>query len=138
VWTREGWLYQAVILDQHSRRATAWAVSNRMKRDLAAWQRMFTCARRGDPGSENGYRAAATVQRLQPSHGSPDTQWDSQYCSHDYQKFLRQHGFQATPLSDCAQSPAGQRMSGKGNCADNSAAETFFKTIKAELTWRGS
>jgi transposase InsO family protein len=27
-------------------------------------------------------------------------------------------------------------MSGKGNCYDNAAVETFFKTIKAELIWR--
>lgn len=35
VWTQEGWLYLAVILDLHSRRVIGWAVSNRMKRDLA-------------------------------------------------------------------------------------------------------
>jgi len=35
IWTREGWLYLAVILDLHSRRIIGWAVSNRMKRDLA-------------------------------------------------------------------------------------------------------
>ena len=40
-----------------------------------------------------------------------------------YQKILRQHGFQVS-------------MSGKGNCYDNAAVETFFKTIKAELIWR--
>ncbi len=49
----------------------------------------------------------------------------SQYCSHDYQKILRQHGFQPS-------------MSGKGNCYDNAAVETFFKTIKAELLWQRS
>ena len=47
----------------------------------------------------------------------------SQYCSHDYQKILREHKFQVS-------------MSGKGNCYDNAAIETFFKTIKAELIWR--
>ncbi len=47
----------------------------------------------------------------------------SQYCSHDYQEILRQHGFRPS-------------MSGKGNCYDNAAVETFFKTIKAELIWR--
>jgi putative transposase len=35
IWTREGWLYLAVVLDLHSRRVIGWAVSNRMKRDLA-------------------------------------------------------------------------------------------------------
>ena len=49
----------------------------------------------------------------------------SQYCSHDYQKILREHGFQVS-------------MSGKGNCYDNAAVEAFFKTIKAELIWRRS
>ncbi|KPP83663.1 MAG: putative transposase [Rhodobacteraceae bacterium HLUCCA08] len=47
----------------------------------------------------------------------------SQYCSHDYQKVLREHGLKPS-------------MSGKGNCYDNAAVETFFKTIKAELIWR--
>ena len=49
----------------------------------------------------------------------------SQYCSHDYQKILRQNGFKVS-------------MSGKGNCYDNAAVETFFKTIKAEMIWRRS
>ncbi len=49
----------------------------------------------------------------------------AQYCSHDYQKILRQHGFEVS-------------MGGKGNCYDNAAMETFFKTIKAELIWRHS
>lgn len=47
----------------------------------------------------------------------------SQHCSHDYQKILRQHLFKVS-------------MSSKGNCYDNAAVETFFKTIKAELIWR--
>jgi len=49
----------------------------------------------------------------------------SQYCSHDYQKLLRQHRFKVS-------------MSGAGNCYDNAAIETFFKTIKAELLWQRS
>jgi transposase InsO family protein len=47
----------------------------------------------------------------------------SQYCSNDYEKILRQHGFKVS-------------MSGNGNCYDNAAVETFFKTIKAGLIWR--
>jgi len=35
VWTREGWVYLAVILDLHSRRVIGWVISNRMKKDLA-------------------------------------------------------------------------------------------------------
>ena len=62
--------------------------------------------------------------------------YGSQYCSHDYQKRLRQHGFKAS-------------MRGKESCHDNAVVETFFKTTplgentfpparqcKAELIWR--
>jgi putative transposase len=35
IWTNEGWLYLAVIIDLYSRRLIGWAVSNRMKKDLA-------------------------------------------------------------------------------------------------------
>jgi putative transposase len=35
IWTAQGWLYLAVILDLHSRRVVGWAVSDRMKKDLA-------------------------------------------------------------------------------------------------------
>ena len=123
VWTREGWLYLAVILDLHSRRVIGWAVSNRMKRDLAIRARNMAIAFRTPP--------KACIHHKDRG---------SQYCSHDYQKILRQHGFQVSMSGRfCrAKSPAGQWMSGKGNCYDNAAVETFFKTIKAELIWRRS
>ncbi|WP_152455355.1 IS3 family transposase [Roseivivax sp. THAF40] len=108
VWTQEGWLYLAVILDLHSRRVIGWAVSNRMKRDLAIRALNMAIALR------------------QPPKGCiHHTDRGSQYCSHDYQKILRQHGFNVS-------------MSGTGNCYDNAAVETFFKTIKAELLWQRS
>ena len=106
IWTPEGWLYLAVILDLHSRRVIGWAVSNRMKRDLAI--RVLSMA---------------IAFRAPPTSCIHHTDRGSQYCSHDYQKILRQHGFKAA-------------MSGKGNCNDNAAVETFFKTIKAEFIWR--
>ena len=106
IWTREGWLYLAVILDLHSRRVIGWAVSNRMKRDLAIRALKMAIALRS------------------PSRGCIfHSDRGSQYCSHDYQKALREHGLKPS-------------MSGKGNCYDNAAFETFFKTIKAELIWR--
>ena len=75
VSTREGWLYLAVILDLHSRRVIGWAVSNRMKRDLAVRALKMAVALR------------------QPPKGCiHHTDRGSQYCSHDYQKLLRQHG----------------------------------------------
>ena len=49
IWTREGWLYLAVILDLHSRRIIGWAVSNRMKRDLAIRALKMAIALRSPP-----------------------------------------------------------------------------------------
>ena len=108
IWTSEGWLYLAVILDLYSRRVIGWAISNRMKKDLAI-------------------RALdmAVALRQPPKDCIHHTDRGSQYCSHDYQKILRQHGFKVF-------------MSGKSNGDDNAAVETFFKTIKAELIWRHS
>jgi len=87
-------------------RHDGWAVSNRLKRDLAI-------------------RALdmAIALRKPPTGCLHHTDRGSQYCSHDYQKRLRQHGFKVS-------------MSGKGNCYDNAVVETFFKTLKAELIWR--
>jgi putative transposase len=48
---------------------------------------------------------------------------------------LRQNGFKVSLSHACKHALPGQRMSGKGNCYDNAAVETFFKTIKAELIW---
>lgn len=107
-WTREGWLYLAVILDLHSKRVIGCAVSNRMKRNLAI-------------------RALNMVVaiRSSPKECIHQTDRESQYCSHDYQKILRQHDFKVS-------------MSGKDNCYVNAAIEMFFKTIKGELIWRHS
>lgn len=106
VWTREGWVYLAVILDLHSRRVIGWAISNRMKKDLAI-------------------RALnmAIALRRPPKGCIHHTDRGSQYCSHDYQKILRNQGLKAS-------------MSGKGNCYDNAAVESFFKSLKAEMVWR--
>ena len=106
IWTHQGWLYLAVIIDLYSRRVVGWAVSNRMKKDLAI-------------------RALEMAVNLRhPPEGCiHHTDRGSQYCSHDYQKLLKRQGFKVS-------------MSGKGNCYDNAMVETFFKTLKAELVWR--
>lgn len=106
VWTREGWVYLAVIIDLFARRVVGWAISNRMKQDIALRAlNMAIAIRRPPPGCIH------------------HTDRGSQYCAHDYQKLLRNNGFKVS-------------MSGKGNCYDNSAVESFFKSLKAELVWR--
>lgn len=108
VWTAQGWLYLAIVLDLYSRRIIGWAVSDRLKKNLA-----MTALQ----------RAIATRQP------SPDlihhSDRGSQYCSYDYQRLLKAHDITAS-------------MSGKGNCYDNAMVETVFKTIKSELIWRTS
>jgi len=108
IWTGEGWLYLAVVMDLHSRRIVGWAVSNRMKRDLAI----------------KALQMAITLRRP-PKGCIHHSDRGSQYCSKDYQKLLKTYGFQVS-------------MSGKGNCYDNAVVETFFKTLKAELIWRNT
>ncbi|MED78941.1 IS3 family transposase [Salmonella enterica] len=106
VWTREGWVYLAVILDLYSRRVIGWATGDRLKQDLALRAlNMALALRKPPPGC---------IQH---------TDRGSQYCAHEYQKLLLKH--QLLPS-----------MSGKGNCFDNSAVESFFKSLKAELIWR--
>ena len=106
VWTAEGWLYLAIVLDLFSRRIVGWSLSDRMKRGLAmdALQRAIDL-RKPPPGlihhSDRG----------------------SQYCSADYRRVVQSQGFIAS-------------MSGVGNCYDNAMVETVFKTIKSELIWR--
>ena len=105
IWTAEGWLYLAVLIDLFSRRVVGWAVSDRLKKDLALRALRM-----------------ALVTRHPPSGLIHHSDRGSQYCSIDYQAVLRKHGLLIS-------------MSGKGNCYDNAVVETFFKTIKSELIW---
>lgn len=108
IWTCEGWLYLAIVLDLFSRRIIGWAVSDRLKKDLAH------------------SALARAVALRQPRTGLlHHSDRGSQYCSYDYRRLLGQHGIIAS-------------MSGKGNCYDNAMVETVFKTIKSELIWRTS
>jgi len=106
IWTQEGWLYLAVIIDLYARRVVGWATGDRLQLDLALRAlKMALVRRRPTPGlihhSDRG----------------------SQYASWEYQNTLKAHGILIS-------------MSGKGNCYDNAAVESFFKTIKSELVWR--
>ena len=106
IWTAQGWLYLAVILDLYSRRVIGWAVGARMTSDLP--RRALNRA----------------IALCQPGAGViHHSDRGSQYCSDAYQARLGELGFLVS-------------MSGKGNCYDNAVVETFFKTIKSELIWR--
>lgn len=106
IWTAEGWLYLAIVVDLFSRRIVGWTTSDRMKKDLA-----LTALKR------------ALAVRQPPPGLIHHSDRGSQYCSGDYRKLLANHKILAS-------------MSGKGNCYDNAMVETVFKTIKSELIWR--
>jgi transposase InsO family protein len=106
IWTREGWLYLAVVIDLYARRVVGWAAGDRLHKELA-----LTALRR------------ALVLRRPAAGLLHHSDRGSQYCSNAYQAELRLHGIVVS-------------MSGKGNCYDNAMVETFFKTLKSELVWR--
>ena len=103
VWTREGWLYVAVILDLFSRRVVGWAADDRIDRDLVS----------------NALAHALGTRTPGPGllHHSDR---GSQYASRDYRRQLRGRGIRSS-------------MSRKGNCWDNAVAESFFATLKMEV-----
>jgi transposase InsO family protein len=103
IWTGEGWLYLAIVLDLYSRAVVGWSMSERMTRSLVMDAFMLAVKRRNPPPglihhSDRG----------------------SQYASGDFQKVLAQYG------AICS-------MSRKGNCWDNAAAESFFALLKRAL-----
>lgn len=102
VWTREGWLYLAVVLDLFSRQIVGWTMSNRINRKLVM----------------NALRMA--IWRRRPTPGVMfHSDRGSQYCSHDFQRLLKTHKMTCS-------------MSRKGDCWDNSVAERFFASLKTE------
>jgi transposase InsO family protein len=103
VWTREGWLYLAVLLDLYSRLVVGWAMREDLDRQLCL----------------DALAMALKKRRPQPGllH---HTDRGSQYASHDYRGVLAANGFVCS-------------MSRKGDCWDNAVAESFFATLKTEL-----
>jgi len=105
--TSEGWLYLAVVLDLFSRRVLGWAMSTRMTDDLTLKALQMALMR-----SRNQSKASIQGLIFHSDKGS-------QYASNLFQQELQKHHIT-------------QSMSGKGNCFDNAAAESFFATLKTE------
>lgn len=106
IWTTEGWLYLAVIIDLFSRLVVGWSMSERIDRQLVLTALGMAKARR--------WPAAGLLHHSDRG---------SQYASEDYRKALE------AGLMICS-------MSRKGNCWDNAVAESFFSTLKMELVYR--
>lgn len=106
IWTLEGWLFLAVVLDLFSRRVVGWSMSNRMTSTLVTDALLMAIWRRGWPESV--------------LHHSDQ---GSQYTSDDFQRLLADHGIECS-------------MSRRGDCWDNAAMESFFSTLKVERVYR--
>jgi len=101
--TREGWLYLAVVLDLHSRRAVGWAMRARLE-----WELVRDALR------------MAIAQRRPRAGLLHHSDRGLQYACENYRLLLNHHGMIAS-------------MSRAGNCWDNAVAERFFATLKTEL-----
>ena len=102
IWTQQGWLYLAVVIDLYSRRIVGWCIDKHMTQILVIRAlKMAIGLRQPKPGlmhhSDRG----------------------SQYASKAYQELLNDNGMICS-------------MSRKGNCWDNSPVERFFRSIKQE------
>lgn len=102
IWTAQGWLYVAVVLDLYSRRIVGWSMQDSMTSQLVADALMMAVWRRGKP--------------LAVLHHSDQ---GSQYTSKQFQDLLKEHGI------TCSMSRAGEVW-------DNSAMESFFSSMKTE------
>ena len=103
LWTRQGWLYLAVILDLFSRRVVGWATSANVDRHLAL------------------AALNAALRDRRPSKGLVHhSDRGSTYASADYRNALALHGVECS-------------MSRKGDCWDNAVAESFFASLKREV-----
>ncbi len=106
VWTQEGWLYLAVVMDLYSRRIIGWSMSRRLSRHLAVNALTMALDQR-HPGDDLIHHSDRGVQ----------------YMSDDFQEQLKVNGIICS-------------MSGKGSCYDNAAVESFFASLKRERTRR--
>jgi len=105
IWTAEGWLYLAVVIDLFSRAVVGWSMSRWLKAELVT----------------NALQMA--LDQRQPRPGLiMHTDRGSQYVADRYMQLLFHHGIIPS-------------MSRKGNCWDNAVAESFFHTLKTECIY---
>lgn len=106
LWTAEGWLYLAVILDLYSRRVVGWSMADHLRTELAL-----------------GALEMALGHRSVPPGLVHHSDRGCQYASHAYRERLSKLGMLSS-------------MSRRADCWDNAVAESFFSTLKLELVYR--
>ena len=102
IWTAEGWLYVAAVIDLFSRRVVGWSMNTAMTAQLVTDALIMAIWRRGKPGAL--------------LHHSDQ---GSQYTSEQFQRLMTENGVTCS-------------MSRSGNCWDNAAMESFFSSLKTE------
>jgi transposase InsO family protein len=106
IWTRQGWLYLAVVLDLFNREIVGWSMSNRLTASTTTIPSLIQACNRRRPESGLIYHSDQGIQ----------------YASKEFRENLKKHGMI-------------QSMSNKGNCYDNAVTESFFHTLKTELVY---
>ena len=106
IWTAEGWLYVAAVLDLFSRLVVGWSMSQTMTAQLVTDALTTAIWRRGKPDA-----------LLHHSDRG------SQYTSEPFQRLMADNGISCS-------------MSRSGNVWDNAAMESFFSSLKTERTAR--
>jgi putative transposase len=103
IWTEEGWLYLAVVIDLFSRMVVGWATSREITASLVslALQRAYT-------------------KRCPPPGLLLHSDRGVQYTSREYRQLVKSYAMR-------------QSMSRLGNCWDNAVAESFFRSLKVEV-----
>lgn len=102
LWTNEGWLYLAVVIDLYSRQIVGWSVQEHMCTSLCT-----------------DALTMAWWSRKRPLGVLHHSDRGSQYASHEYQQQLQDYKMKVS-------------MSRKGNCWDNAPTERVFRTLKSE------
>lgn len=102
LWTDEGWLYLAVVLDLFSRKVIGWSMNTRMTKQLVCDAMQMAIDQR-----DNFVGVIMHTDR------------GSQYCSNMFQQQLKANDIRSS-------------MSKKGDCYDNACSESFFHTLKVE------
>jgi putative transposase len=106
IWTGEGWLYLAAVMDLYSRRIVGWSTGETLETSLCLTALTMAL----------GHRKGKEKLTHHSDRGV-------QYASDEYQKVL------AARRITCS-------MSRRGNCWDNAVSESFFGTLKTELIYR--
>ena len=106
LWTDEGWLYLAVVLDLYSRAVIGWSMGTQLTASITI-EALQMAIRRRKPDAGLLHHSDRGVQ----------------YAAKEYQHLLSQHDIVCS-------------MSRKGNCWDNACVESFFSTLKVECVYQ--